>query len=94
MAREGIDRDIPSSLFHDIPATIPLEETAAVALLSESGPGSTSHDPLVLVLSESDASSTMITDTIPQLADQDAVGPSTADVAVAGPVPPVVNAAF
>jgi len=90
--REGIGRNIPSTLFHDIAATVPLEETAAVALLSESGPGSTSHDPLVLVLSESDASSTMITDTIPQLADQEAVGPSIADVAVAGPITPVVSA--
>jgi hypothetical protein len=91
--RESIPRDISCSLFHDIAATVPLEETAAVALLSETGPGSTTHDPLVLVLSESDASSsTMIADTIPQQGDQDAVGPSTANVLVAGPVTPVASA--
>ncbi|KAF9520665.1 hypothetical protein BS47DRAFT_1481406 [Hydnum rufescens UP504] len=92
VVREGIGRDIPSSLFHDISATVPLEETAAVALLSESGPGSTSHDPLVLVLNDSDASNTMITDTIPQQADRDAAGPSTVNGRVAGPVSPVASA--
>lgn len=92
MVREGIGRDIPSSLFHDISATVPLEETAAVALLSESGPGSTSHDPLVLVLNDSDASNTMITDTIPQQAGRDAAGPSTVNDRVAGPVSPVASA--
>jgi hypothetical protein len=66
VVREGIGKDILSSLFLDISATVPLDDTAAVAILAETGAGSTPHEPLVLVLNESDHSSTIVNEIAPQ----------------------------